>query len=403
MWSRPPRAIGCLALILLLSILTVPLARAQSNALYFPTTGHHLTDNQGFLSFWQAHNGEQLLGFPVTEALQSDSGAIQYFEKGRLEQQSDPATGASPVRNGSVGTEYAEALWRSFAAAPPRKLAPSELGFATTGHTLRAPFLGFWQAAGGLDFFGAPISEALWEVTEHGQRQVQYFERARLERDATMAGTSEEIQVSDLGRSLALLRGLDTAAIANWGAEIYGPAPAIAPDIAPLHVAAPAAPAPAAPVAPAPAAPATRATPAAPAPARAKPVAARPAPTASGKYIIVNLSKQWLYAFADGEQVFDAPVSTGRDGMNTPSGTYAIYAKLPIQTMRGVLDGVPWVVPDIPNVMYINGGVALHGTYWHNQFGTGARLSHGCVNLPLRAAAWLYGWATLGTPVRVTY
>jgi len=53
--------------------------------------------------------------------------------------------------------------------------------------------------------------------------------------------------------------------------------------------------------------------------------------------------------------------------------------------------------------MYINGGVALHGTYWHNQFGTGARLSHGCVNLPLRAAAWLYKWAPVGTAVRVTY
>jgi lipoprotein-anchoring transpeptidase ErfK/SrfK len=386
----------------------MPLAHAQSNALYFPTTGHHLTDNQGFLSFWQAHNGERLLGFPVTEALQSDSATIQYFEKGRLEQQTDPATGASLVRSGRVGSEYAEALWRSFAAAPPRKLAPSELGFATTGHTLRAPFLGFWQAGGGLDFFGAPISEALWEVTEHGQRQVQYFERARLERDATMAGTADEIQVSDLGRSLALLRGLDTAAIANWGAETYGPAPALAPDIAPLHAApiAVAAPIVAAPVAAAPvavAAPVAAAAPAASAPARAKPVATRPAPSASGKYIVVNLSKQWLYAFEDGAQVFDAPVSTGRDGMNTPSGTFAIYAKLPIQTMRGVLDGVPWVVPDIPNVMYINGGVALHGTYWHNQFGTGARLSHGCVNLPLRAAAWLYKWAPVGTPVRVTY
>jgi lipoprotein-anchoring transpeptidase ErfK/SrfK len=54
-------------------------------------------------------------------------------------------------------------------------------------------------------------------------------------------------------------------------------------------------------------------------------------------------------------------------------------------------------------VMYINGGVALHGTYWHNLFGSGARPSHGCVNLPLRAAKWLYGWAPVGTPVRVTY
>ena len=50
-----------------------------------------------------------------------------------------------------------------------------------------------------------------------------------------------------------------------------------------------------------------------------------------------------------------------------------------------------------------SGGVALHGTYWHNRFGTGARLSHGCINLPLRAAAWLYDWAPMGTTVKVTY
>jgi lipoprotein-anchoring transpeptidase ErfK/SrfK len=53
--------------------------------------------------------------------------------------------------------------------------------------------------------------------------------------------------------------------------------------------------------------------------------------------------------------------------------------------------------------MYINGGVALHGTYWHNNFGTGTRMSHGCINLPLSSAAWLYDWAPLGTPVRVQY
>ncbi len=144
MWYRPRRAVRCLVLILFLSILAVPLAHAQSAALYFPATGHHLTDNQGFLSFWQAHDGARLLGFPVTEALQGDAGMLQYFEKGRLEQQIDSTSGASQVRTGAVGAEYAAALWRSFAAAPPRRLATGELTFATTGHTLRAPFLGLW-------------------------------------------------------------------------------------------------------------------------------------------------------------------------------------------------------------------------------------------------------------------
>jgi len=386
-------------LALLLVLLAAPAARAQSSALYFPATGHHLTDEQGLLSFWRAHDGERLLGFPITEAIVSDSGAVQYFERGRLEQTIDQTSGMGQVRTGSVAAEYVEALRRRFPPAPPHRPLAGEQVFEATGHTLRDPFLSFWSAAGGLEFFGSPISEAIWELTARGQRQVQYFERARLERDAVMAGTPDEIRVGELGRALALLRGLDIAPLDNWGAESYGPPAPLSPDIAPLN-AAPPQPTPAQP-----AQPIVRPT----AQSRAQPPAGRPAaaeePSGSGgaKSIVVNLSDQWLYAYDGKRQVFDAPISTGRNGMETPTGSYSIYAKLKVQTMDGITDGVPWVVPNVPNVMYINGGVALHGTYWHNRFGTGARLSHGCINLPLDAAAWLFKWAPMGTPVRVTY
>ena len=222
-------------------------------------------------------------------------------------------------------------------------------------------------------------------MTAAGRRQVQYFERARLEREA---GTSADasVLVSDLGAMLAAIQGADTAPVANIGYASYGPGAAQQPDIAPLSPPRPTA----APVA---------------APPAAAPPVAQPRRPSSGesRSIVVNLSKQWMYAYEGDAIVFDAPVSTGRDGMETPTGTYAIYTKLPKQTMDGVTNGEYWIVPNVPNVMYFNGGVALHGTYWHNRFGTGARLSHGCVNLPLKAAAWLYGWASVGTPVRVTY
>jgi lipoprotein-anchoring transpeptidase ErfK/SrfK len=401
MMIRPPRVIAGMLLALLVLALAAPAARAQSDTLYFPATGHFLTDDQGLLSFWRAHDGERLLGFPIVEATTADTGiTTQYFERGRLEQQTDAATGTSVIRTGAVGAEYAKALWKRFAPAPPHKAATGEQSFESTGHTLREPFLSFWRAAGGEEFFGAPISEAAWELTARGQQQVQYFERARLDRDSTLAGTPDEVRVGDLGRALALLRGLDMAPIDNWGAETYGPPAPAAPDLAPLIP-----PTPTAQPAPIPATDQPAAEPApGPQPA-ARPQPARPQPPESGgaKSIVVNLSDQWMYAFEGGKQVFDAPISTGRDGMETPTGNYSIYAKLKVQTMDGVTDGKKWVVPNVPNVMYISGGVALHGTYWHNRFGSGARLSHGCVNLPLDAAAWLFSWAPMGTPVRVKY
>lgn len=400
---RDIRRIGIGILTIIILLLNLPAAaRAQAAALYFPRTGHHLTDEYGFLTFWREHDGPALLGFPITEAIAAEGAApLQYFEKGRLEQVAG-ADGSPVVHTGNVAAEYVAALYRSFPPRPDRPPAKGEVVVAETGHGVREPFVAFWQVAGGIDFFGAPMSEAFWERTGNSQRQVQYFQRARLERDPAMAGTPQEILVSDLGRALAELNGLNIAPIANWGAESFGPAAAAAPDIAPLasvpEAAGAAAPQPTAAPRPAAAPTARPAT----TPATATAPAPMTRPVGAAKLIVVNLTKQWLYAYEGEQLVFDAPVATGRDGMNTPTGTFSIYAKLPVQTMDGVTDGEYWVVPNVPNVMYIHGGVALHGTYWHNLFGTGARPSHGCVNLPLKSAAWLYKWAPIGTTVRVT-
>jgi hypothetical protein len=125
-----------------------------------------------------------------------------------------------------------------------------------------------------------------------------------------------------------------------------------------------------------------------------------PAGAGGSKHIEVDLARQWLYAYEGEALVYDAPVASGKDGFETPTGTFTIYSKAPLRTMRGSRNGETWEVPDVPHVMYFrNGGFALHGTYWHNQFGTGVRRSHGCVNLSLEAAALLYEWAPIGTPV----
>ena len=65
------------------------------------------------------------------------------------------------------------------------------------------------------------------------------------------------------------------------------------------------------------------------------------------------------YRLRGARAVYRAPVATGRDGFNTPSGSFAVYDKLRIQTMTGDAGGESWYVPDVPWVMYVVGGVAL--------------------------------------------
>jgi len=48
------------------------------------------------------------------------------------------------------------------------------------------------------------------------------------------------------------------------------------------------------------------------------------------------------------------------------------------------LPGIPW------NVFFHMSGTAIHGTYWHNDFGI--RRSHGCLNVSCEAARWIYRW-----------
>jgi lipoprotein-anchoring transpeptidase ErfK/SrfK len=131
----------------------------------------------------------------------------------------------------------------------------------------------------------------------------------------------------------------------------------------------------------------------------AAPVAGAAKPKAQ-KSIVVSVGQQMLWAYKGDRVVLSSYVSTGRAGFDTPVGSYAVLTKLPSQTMEGVIGGEYYNVPDVPWVLYFtNGGHALHGTYWHNSFGT--PMSHGCVNLPLDVAAWLYDWAPVGTRVLI--
>jgi len=131
--------------------------------------------------------------------------------------------------------------------------------------------------------------------------------------------------------------------------------------------------------------------PAAGGPAPAAP--AVPAPAGARRWIEIDLSRQRLIAHEGDRVVLNVPVSTGLRHTPTPVGTFRIRSKVRSQTMSGP----GYRLPHVQWVMYFVGNYAIHGTYWHNNFGR--PMSHGCVNLRNADARFLYEWASYGTPV----
>ena len=113
------------------------------------------------------------------------------------------------------------------------------------------------------------------------------------------------------------------------------------------------------------------------------------------RWISIDLSTQRLIAWEGNEAVYAVIVSTGKASTPTRLGTFQIQTKYPTTRMTGP----GYDVPDVPYTMYYDGGMAIHGAYWHNMFGT--PVSHGCTNVAVNHAKWLFDWASVGTPVIV--
>jgi len=127
----------------------------------------------------------------------------------------------------------------------------------------------------------------------------------------------------------------------------------------------------------------------------------------ASKHIYVDLDKQTLYAF-EGDQLFlQTLVSTGLWG-RTPPGEYHIWVKIRATRMSGGSGADAYDLPNVPFNMFIynnkvskDRGYALHGAYWHNNFGH--EMSHGCVNLRSVDAEQLYNWVSPATVKPTTY
>jgi lipoprotein-anchoring transpeptidase ErfK/SrfK len=134
--------------------------------------------------------------------------------------------------------------------------------------------------------------------------------------------------------------------------------------------------------------------------------------------ILIDLSDQHAYLYSGGEVVLTAPVSTGREGYNTPAGKYQVIEKdinhrssiygAYEQDGRIVKEnvnvrkdprplGATFVGAPMPYFLRIVGGVGLHAGYL-----PGYPASHGCIRMPESKAERFYGAARVGTPVTIT-
>lgn len=126
-------------------------------------------------------------------------------------------------------------------------------------------------------------------------------------------------------------------------------------------------------------------------------------PFIGDKRIEVDIQAQTLTCFEGAEVAFTTLVASGLGGeLATTTGEQCVLLKQASRHMANVpypdmpeedqpdpsdifdLPGVPW------NTFYNLQGQAIHGAYWHNDFGI--RRSHGCLNVPVDAAKWIYRW-----------
>ncbi len=386
------RASGASVITLALVALLVPLLAliglpgttvAQSDwapprTVYIPETGQ--TIDGVFLDQWRAGGGVAAYGYPITQELTENDHVVQYYEYARFEYVPEDPDG-NVVHLGNIGEElkpvtvfrtmpnisgsagslsYLANETRAWIPLSDAEAAQADSDARTyvpeTQHTVQHGFKDFWENTGGADYLGNPISEEF-----QGARGVRYqvFERGKL-----AWSEPDGVYMLPVGSILAKQYNLDTTGTPTSDYPTYSEDLFIEP------------------------------TP--------EPEAGLPTGVSGELWIEVNLSAQYMTVWDGSIVLAETYVSTGRDGFDTPTGTFYISYKLEFQTMEGVLGGEYYNVPDVPWVMYFTDlGHAIHGTYWHDNFGT--PMSHGCVNLPMDFAEWLYGIAEPGTRIEIHY
>jgi hypothetical protein len=118
----------------------------------------------------------------------------------------------------------------------------------------------------------------------------------------------------------------------------------------------------------------------------------RPAEIDTDKWAGVDLYEQTLIAYEGETPVFATLVASGLKDWPTNEGLFHVYLRYPRTSMSGAYQQPDfYYLQEVPWTMYFDGDIALHGTYWHDGFGY--RHSHGCVNMSITDAKWVYDWS----------
>lgn len=138
-------------------------------------------------------------------------------------------------------------------------------------------------------------------------------------------------------------------------------------------------------------------------------------PQVYGQLILVNLSQQWLWAYQDRHLLYDTPMTSGRPELPTPDGSFYVHFHV-----YNVMFISPWpygspyyYAPEHVNygLYFLDDGYYIHDAPWRQVFGPGTNYphtdpngtqttgSHGCVEVPTSAGAWLAQWAQDGAAV----
>jgi lipoprotein-anchoring transpeptidase ErfK/SrfK len=359
---------------------------------FVPQTGHSVGGM--ILDYWRANGDSSIYGNPISEPFAAANGLYsQAFERGIFQYNPDWTMTDNPwIRLAPIGaakvTDRREAkrsdgrriatdrraeAWTPPSGSDNRSTAiASEGGRVSdvTGFSISGAFGEWYDSHEGWFYLGEPISEP------HADRGVsaQYFQ------NGILLSKDDAIWIAPLPREAPQAFGIDTRSIDQGSLPEYSEALFI-DDANPFGVDA--------------------------------------LDLAGRRQIIVDIGDQTLRAYQGDTLVLETLVSTGLDPNSTETGEFHVRIKRPSQTMSGFTsntgevvgvgsDSTPdasgnlssYEVQDVPDIMYFNfDAEALHGAYWHDNFGS--KMSHGCVNLPLDVAAFLYDWAPLGTAVTV--